>query len=361
MTRLSLSPEPEEWQQGRFRLRDDDSCASSYDEFVPVSSDDCEYSDSDDEDYPHPVGFPCKPHPSWGRTRFSLDPTVTPDSIEEQWETQITVIETPQSAVHAYMQSYPPVTSYIDPKTASTASLLRYGEHLERRRRLQQENDKEMDQLTQLLRAASLKDTSKALLPIQPADPNEPPYAMLADTPSDIKKKIEQERLRMARDNKQAEEELKKLIRYNDEKADRIRRKEKEEEDRVAAENAARRVEEQKEQAKIDAANKAREDKKRADEKERVEKEKEIEEINAAKAAEKAKKYEYLQRAKKLVLQLQTLRQSIEPFESSKAVSKRRLNMKKVVRGKVNTLAVSIIYLPHATAIPRSHLFESWV
>jgi hypothetical protein len=68
-----------------------------------------------------------------------------------------------------------------------------------------------------------------------------------------------------------------------------------------------------------------------------------VEEEEAAIAAEKAKKYEYLSRAKKLVAQLQTLRQSIEPFEASKAVAKRRLNMKKVVRGKVNTLAENAI------------------
>lgn len=331
MTRLSLSPEPEEWQQGRYRLNDDSD--SSDEDFVAVSYDscDCEYSDSDDG-YPHPLGFPAKPHPSWGRTRFSLDPTVTPDSIEEQWASQVALFPAASPSVHRFMQSYPPVHSYIDPKTASTASLLAYDGHMQRKKTMKQENDKDMEQLTELLNAASLVDTTKALLPLPTVDPNERPLATLADTALDIKKKIEQEKMRMERDNKMAEENLKKLLVYNERKAYKILKDEK---SRVAAENEAI-------QAKIDADNQERqkeEDVRQAKEEQRLAAQKKAEEIRAAKEAEKAKKYEYLVRAKKLVVQLENLRQSIEPFEKSKAVGKRRLNMKKVVRGKVNTLA----------------------
>ena len=41
----------------------------------------------------------------------------------------------------------------------------------------------------------------------------------------------------------------------------------------------------------------------------------------------------------KLIKQLVILRESIEPFEKSKAVGKRRLQMKKIIRGKLNTLS----------------------
>jgi hypothetical protein len=50
---------------------------------------------------------------------------------------------------------------------------------------------------------------------------------------------------------------------------------------------------------------------------------------------------EHVDRAKKLVRQLVQLRASIQPFDENKAVSKRRLGMKKIARGKLNTLSES--------------------
>eukprot|EP00978_Attheya_sp_CCMP212_P005977 scaffold13455_cov50-Attheya_sp.AAC.1 len=56
-------------------------------------------------------------------------------------------------------------------------------------------------------------------------------------------------------------------------------------------------------------------------------------------AAEAAKAKDYIAKADKLVIKLVELRASLGAFETSKEVSKRRLGMKKVVRGKLNTLA----------------------
>ncbi|KAL3929842.1 MAG: hypothetical protein SGBAC_012033 [Bacillariaceae sp.] len=50
---------------------------------------------------------------------------------------------------------------------------------------------------------------------------------------------------------------------------------------------------------------------------------------------------EHILKGKKLISQLVKLRQSIEPFDKNKAVSKRRLTMKKIIRGKLNTLSES--------------------
>ena len=57
---------------------------------------------------------------------------------------------------------------------------------------------------------------------------------------------------------------------------------------------------------------------------------------------ELSKKKEYAAKGEKLVAQLVQLRASIAPFEKSKVVSKRRLQMKKIVRGRVNTLSESV-------------------
>eukprot|EP00523_Entomoneis_sp_CCMP467_P015946 CAMPEP_0168775716 /NCGR_PEP_ID=MMETSP0725-20121227/5657_1 /TAXON_ID=265536 /ORGANISM="Amphiprora sp., Strain CCMP467" /LENGTH=946 /DNA_ID=CAMNT_0008825357 /DNA_START=81 /DNA_END=2921 /DNA_ORIENTATION=+ len=51
---------------------------------------------------------------------------------------------------------------------------------------------------------------------------------------------------------------------------------------------------------------------------------------------------EYLRRAEKFVAQLKQLRASVEPFDKSKPMAKRRLGMKKVVNGKINTLSEDI-------------------
>lgn len=57
--------------------------------------------------------------------------------------------------------------------------------------------------------------------------------------------------------------------------------------------------------------------------------------------SELAKKTEYVKRAKKKVEKLDIVRASLEVFETSKekAISRRRLQMKKVARGKMNTLS----------------------
>lgn len=334
MTRLSLSPEPEEWQQGRYRLRDDGD-SSSEDEFVPVSHDDCEYSDSDDEDYPHPVGFSQGRSSAWGRTRFCLDPSVTADSIEEQWQSQIVLFPT-SSSVHRLMQSYPPVESYIDAKTASTVSLLRYDESCNRKSHMQKENDREMDQITQLLQAASLVDTVKA---IEGPPASQTPLALLANTANEIKQKMAKEELRAQRDHEEAAMALKKLIKRTQDKAEQILQAEEARERAEIARLEEEQAEEDERQRLIEekkaAENQAIEDQKEID---RIAQQK-IDDARTAKREEAAKKVEYITKANKLVAQLEVLQKSIEPFEKSKAVGKRRLNMKKVVRGKVNTLA----------------------
>lgn len=61
----------------------------------------------------------------------------------------------------------------------------------------------------------------------------------------------------------------------------------------------------------------------------------------AVRAAQEAKKTEYIANANKIVGKLEQCRASLEVFETSKekAISRRRLQMKKIARGKMNTLS----------------------
>ena len=125
--------------------------------------------------------------------------------------------------------------------------------------------------------------------------------------------------------------------------------------DRAAAKKALVKEEEERNAAiaKSDAEAKAAEEK-RLKEKEnekleaerRLEKEKLEREANervlaekTAKEAEEAKEIEYLCNAENFIKTLDSIRGKIAPFEKSKVVSKRRLNIKKVVKGKLNTLS----------------------
>lgn len=331
--RLSLSFQNEYWEPGRYRLRDSESSdeSSSDDDFEVVSTDEYEYSDSDsddnDADYPHPVGFPAPAHSSWGRTRFSLDPTTSPDFLEAQWNALLSS----DRAEHPHVQSYPPLSSYVDPRTAPTSSLIRYDDHDEKKYRMQQENDREMDQITQLLQAASIVDTTKLLGPSQ-RKANETPLAILADTANQIQDRLQKERRQMEKEHMEAAKALKLLLERTEEKADKLLREEKRREE----EDAERHRQEQQEENERE---KAREEQDAAKRAEIERKQNERRKAQAEEEAKEAAKTEYLVKAKKLVMQLKKLRETIEPFEKSKNVSKRRLNMKKVVRGKVNTLS----------------------
>jgi DUF4097 and DUF4098 domain-containing protein YvlB len=80
-------------------------------------------------------------------------------------------------------------------------------------------------------------------------------------------------------------------------------------------------------------------------EREREEKEQKIRDERVAKELEREamekKKMEYVDKAKDYVEKLSQVRASLEIFETSKdkIISKRRLQMKKVARGKMNTLS----------------------
>jgi len=54
---------------------------------------------------------------------------------------------------------------------------------------------------------------------------------------------------------------------------------------------------------------------------------------------EAAKKTAYITRAKSLITNLETVRSTLSNFDKSKSVSRRRLQFKKIVNGKINTLA----------------------
>ena len=129
-----------------------------------------------------------------------------------------------------------------------------------------------------------------------------------------------------AQERREEEEQLEEERLEREEKA-QAKRDQEEEQERIARE--AEREQAVIQQQQTEAVAKQQE---QAEEVERKREERE---------QKRAKKTEYVTLAKKMVQKLDIVRAQIEFFETSKerSISKRRLQMKKVARGKMNTLS----------------------
>jgi hypothetical protein len=294
---------------------------------VPSDEEEDEYQQ--EEEPPHPVGFDSP----WGRTWFSLDPPIISpgqckysldfDSDDEE-DDYYYAIDGRQ------VQAYPPLSNYIDSKTAPTSILLRYP-NVETKENDEDDSQQDMYMLSQLLTAACVIDIP---MPAQLASP--PPWSQ---TRQRIQQKVQQEKERMQNEHMEAAQGLKMLLIETERQAAMILQERQEQElELQQEEEALRRQREavEKQQQHED------ERKGRLATEEQALREKREQEKKAAKMvddAKAAKKTEFVTKAKTLVAQLVQVRASIEPFDKSKAVSKRRLQMKKIVNGKVNTLS----------------------
>lgn len=320
---------------------DDDSSSvlPEADELV-YSEDDGD--DSAEEEPPHPIGFE-----SWGRTRFALNPVpehtmgrfkaskgyLDPfdDALLDDWET-----DQPRE------QQFPPIISYLNPNTVSTGALIRYqtNESSKRASACKYEEDDEVDRMVHLFQAAAVID-DRALQPIRDsqAAKQSMQLPLLSNDTSNIQREMDIERRRMEREHLEAAQGLKMLLDGVEEDAEKIRAEER----RLGAaeqkkvDDQQRKDEEEKKAVLEEEA--VEQDKAQKAQEQRDQKQREVTaKADAAKAAA-AKEREYVVKAQKLVAQLVQVRLSVEPFEKSKTVGKRRLGMKKIINGKVNTLA----------------------
>ena len=257
-----------------------------------------------------------------GQSRYSLDDFEFYSDDEGGEKENQSYLNEPQ------VQSYPPLSAYIDSSTAPTTALISY----DHQTRDDSEND-DMDKLSTLLMAACVVDETTTRLPQQIVLP---PWSQ---TERKIQQRVQVERQRIQQEQLEAANGLKSLLRQVERDAEKKLKQQQKEE--AEAEELLRQQRLKQQQQDL-ADQKAHEEQRLKDEqrKERAAamKKQEEDKIKEAKAKE-AQKTEYITKAKKYVQQLVAVRASIEPFEKSKAVSKRRLQMKKIVRGKVNTLS----------------------
>jgi len=114
-----------------------------------------------------------------------------------------------------------------------------------------------------------------------------------------------------------------------------------EQEEKTQFELQQRQAEEQR-QAQIDAQRALEEEQRVKSEEERVKELKRVEQLQQAEQEaeqENATKYAHVKRAQSLIENLDVVRSTLVEFDKSKSVGKRRLQFKKVVNGRINTLS----------------------
>jgi hypothetical protein len=304
MPRFSLSPAPSEDSHINYREEED------YKE-----------EEGDYEEPPHPVGFGSP----WGRTWFSLEPPV----LDLPGQCRYGLDEDDDDDGFHHIQSFPPISTYIDARTAPTRVLLRIDKQP---RPEEEEEEDDMDRLAQLLSAARIVER----LPPQPSFQSPPPWSQ---TKQVILQKVQSHRERMQQEHLEAARSLKMLLQETDRQTAKIlRQREVEEQAYRQQEEKRQQVQEQEKKAQ-DTALAANEQKRQQVQAKKEQLLQESQDVKKAQQEKEAQKTEYVTKAKQKVAQLVQIRASIEPFDTSKAVSKRRLQMKKIVRGKVNTLS----------------------
>jgi hypothetical protein len=299
-----------------------------------------EENDDDDEmeeEEAHPLGFE-----NWGRTRFALQrtPQETLEQYKERWgyyypeDDIVDWFDSPRPRV------YPPIHNHHDYRTVPTKSLIKYT--------FNDNEPSDNDDIVNVIRMLQSASIAVERDPISLLSPP-PRHAIISgygqlDT-ARIQAEIERERRRLEKDHKDAADALLLLVRADEAKASAIQSEyERKESERLLREEKERQAEE--DQRKADEVKQLEKEKKYAAEKEKARAKKEAEDKKEAerlKALEVARREnDFKGRAEKLVLQLEQVRASIAPFETSVATKQRRMRMKRIGVGKLNTLSEDV-------------------
>lgn len=341
MGRYSFPPQDVdsvEVSETQWREYDDDSGSDNDD---ASSSSDNDNSD-EEEEYPHPLGFP-----SYGKTRFFLDPPIeSAQTVRRRLgflKEKDDFLERTNHDFQGTVQSFPPLSTYVDPNTASTKALLSYSKYNDRH----DDEEDPLDGVARLLEAARIVNDDNA-----PAQH----YAIISETQQagqqllamgkSLERGIQSTRqdmtLRRQELEKQHQEEhaaFLLILKRDQEAADKILKQQEEEARAREKADQRRKDQEAKDEAERQRIADERQQQEEAKKQKAMEAARKRQEEEKAAAEEEAKQMEYIVKAKKRVAQLVELRASVAPFEKSKSVSRRRLKMKKIVKGKVNTLS----------------------
>lgn len=348
---------------------EDSTSVSSSEDDSSSSEEDSEDDHDDDDEPPHPLGFP----KSYGRTRFVLDPAdivVEANKNKNKRRIHDDWFDPADYEIHRPL-SAAGVGTGVGVGEVGTSALLAHHHGRRRGRSRKAAGDVDsltssMDRIAALVGAASYLDdrggasSSTSIAAVVPSSAARASTKLwkLAEAAEQQRREIAKqgriERSKVMAEQERAASTLRRLIERDQKAADEIEERERIERER-AEEAERRRLEAQKaeeerlaqeEKARLEAEAARVEKQRRADEVAQRERAEEAEalaqqkaEVKANLEAKLAEKTEHITKAKKLMDRLVEVRASLEPFETNKAVSKRRLQFKKVVRGRLNTLS----------------------
>ena len=338
-----------------------------------------DYDDDDEFEPPHPLGFATLVPGSWGRTRFSLHPPRPTDrqvyaAYVGQDLVQDGKDEEDQDDGQDGIALLNP-SSRIHRSTVSTAQLWQANATEQLRLLRPSPNDDEngtdtdaTDAMVALIRAGqslSLSDPSSSStttpMPVVFNPKISQQLLQIAQMGNQQVAKIQQKlpkdqqhsQDRYERDMKimlrSLKEDEKKAVAFRKLEKERQHAVEEEQRKKEEAEAERQRKERQKQEEAAAKQRKEQEQKERQDREAAEARQQRIEEAarkkqeQQAEAAAKHKaKFGHVDKAQVIVEKLVEVRASVEPFEKNKAVSRRRLNMKKICRGRVNTLSADV-------------------
>ena len=337
----------------RFRLFDDDNDTSSDGIREEFAGDNPSLHQPDVETeniLPHSMigfGFDTPPPTakSAGRARYNLDF----DDDDEDWlEEKVTQ--------QSERKSRPPTSAYL--QTSENTTPMRVllkdaymdGTNLDEEQ-FDDEDEDGLNGLFDTMQAIALSKPTSSITAIVPRlpSPQDPAYFNLGSKERQIHELVAQKGEKLNQENKVLSLRLKAYIDKQRHEAKRIlaEREQLEREEQEQAANAAREKEAERQRQEQENAEKQRQDELTAKAAAEVEAKKKAEdEKEAQKKAEedrhKKDELNFIEKAQKLVKQLDVLQQSVEPFDKSKPMAKRRLTMKKIVNGRVNTLSEDV-------------------
>eukprot|EP00980_Cylindrotheca_fusiformis_P019001 scaffold6374_cov121-Cylindrotheca_fusiformis.AAC.2 len=293
---------------------------------LPESDLEDEENKIEEEEPAHPIGFGSP----WGRTWISLEPPPIFSPGQATYVFDLSDDED-EDLFSRRQQTYPSLSSYVNAKTVSTKVLLQYREPCDD----DESSNEDQSWLFPLQRRIPGTEDIRIT-------PDGQPLPRWSETSMVIEQKMQAERKRCKKERIKNNTEIHDLIKDLQRNAALISKDRKDQEDARREKLEGRRLREEaaaKQEANDRKEKAALASKEKAEliATESVNKKKAAEHSAAAKKASQLP--EYAVKGSKLVAQLVDLRKSIEPFEKSKAVSKRRLQMKKSIRGKVNTLS----------------------
>lgn len=304
---------------------------------------------------PHPLGF-ASPRGGdagtprrKGTSRYALDF----DDDTDDW------LE--RKAFQSGLKIHPPISSYIHTNNNSTPMkvLLRDAHLSASARKDYNDEDQEEDDYDDHDGLGGLMDALQAITMSKPTSnisaiiPRPPPtdlsYYRIGAKEDQIRVAVAKQKEKFDQQNNEFERKVKEIIEKEQKEAERVmaerqqqEREHQEQVEREAQEREAERQrkedaeEDKKRQDKLEATAKAEQDaKKKAEDDAKAQ-------VEAEAARKKKEESNYIEKAQILVGQLKKLRKSVEPFDQSKPMGKRRLAMKKIVNGRVNTLAEDV-------------------